>query len=109
MKKKKTTATATAMTKKTTEYGNGYFAKITQIMERDGSPKIDPGALGRIGRTFDINRSAVEIGHDGFLYCIYPGFSKSLHTTRILDILRTESRLIIWTLNSIYVLERICL
>lgn len=79
-------------------------AKIVQIMNNDGSPKEDISK--RIGRIFDLNKSFIKIGYSACLYCIHPGPEKSLCTSVVTDVLMTEDKAIIWTYNSIYVLDR---
>lgn len=84
------------------------IAKIVQIMNRDGSPKTSDEALNRIGRTMDTDHSIIVTGSSAFLYCVYPGFDESFITSQVVDLLKTESEVIIWTRNSIYRLERLC-
>ena len=81
--------------------------KIIRITDNNDVDKTDEDALGRIGRVIDENQSLISPGCSGFLYCIIPGFHKSLRTTMIKRVKRDKDSMMVKTENSIYYFTKI--
>lgn len=81
--------------------------RIYNITDKNGMKKTDKDALLRIGRIIDDCQSEMSVGSNGFLYCTFPDYSKSILTTKIVRIQNGENRIMIETLNSKYWLKRV--
>ena len=82
--------------------------RIIKIEDRDGNEKLDDiDAMSRVGRIIDENKSTISVGNRGFFWCIYPGYSKSILTSKIIRTKWHRNTLTIITENSKYYLSKI--
>jgi hypothetical protein len=57
-----------------------------------------------VGRVFDVEKSAMEVGNRAVLVCTNPGVEKSVITTKVISKFRMDIGIIMITENSIYYL-----
>ena len=82
--------------------------KIIRITDKNNVDKInDKDAMNRVGRVIDDIQSNLAVGSNGFLYCTYPDFLKSMITSKIERVSSNDDQLLIYTQNSIYYLKRV--
>lgn len=79
---------------------------IKRITDLNGVDKTDQKAKNRLNRVIKLSFDDIVINSPLFIECVYPGYHKSLITSKVKSYTIGNNELTITTANSIYHMEK---
>ncbi len=79
--------------------------RLVKITDLNGVDKTQEDAVNRIGRILDIDADKIEIDKRLYMECVEPSVLKSIITSWVKHVTRTDDGLIITTENSMYFMK----